>query len=123
LFAGSFVQPIQWYPGNREHVSQDGAGRVFHHGVSGYVDGSYLVFDPPALHMDSELTPGHEWEATYDAIRYSADGVEIGRESGRETFRVIGFGPVTVPAGTFQAVEILHTTDFGPLPYYAFRVM
>ena len=121
-FAGSIVQPLLWNSGVREYLSQDGAGRVFLHGVT-YPDGSYVVFDPPILRMDSELTPGHQWEAIYEAIHYSAGGVEVGREQGGETFSVIDVGPVDVPAGTFLAAEVLHTIDLGSQPSYTFRDM
>jgi hypothetical protein len=121
LFAGSLVQPLQWDPGNRECLSQDGAGRVFHHGLTGAPDGSYVVFDPPFLLMDSELTPGHEWQTTVDVIEYSADGVEVRRGWQRVACRVIGFGPVEVPAGTFQAAEVLITREASSLPTYTFR--
>jgi hypothetical protein len=123
LFAGSLVQPLQWEPGNRENLSQDGAGRVFHHGLSGAPDRSYVVFDPPFLWMDSELTVGHEWETTFDVIEYNADSVEVWRGWQRVTCRVIGFGPVEVPAGTFQAAEVLVTRDASSLPSYTFRNM
>lgn len=120
-FAGSLVQPLQWDSGTRENLSQDEAGRVFHHGMTGAPDGSYLVHDPPFLRMDSELTPGHEWEAIYEVIHYSADGVETMRQQARITYRVIGVGPVDVPAGTFQAAEVLITRELETLPLYTFR--
>jgi hypothetical protein len=123
LFGGSLVQPLQWNPGRRELFSQDGAGRVFHNGLAGAPDGSYVVFDPPFLWMDSELTPGHEWETTFDVIEYNADGVEVWRGWQRLACRVIGFGPVEVPAGTFQAAEVLITREASSLPTYTFRNM
>jgi len=113
-FAGSIVQPLQWDNGPREYLSQDAAGRVFHHGVT-YPDGGYVVFDPPFLLMDSELTLGHEWEAIFDIIEYNPDSVEVFRLWEHSTFRVIGFGPVDVPAGTFHAAEVLRTVERGPL--------
>ena len=121
-FAGSIVQPLQWSGGVRDNLSQDGAGRVFHHGMT-YPDGSYVVFDPPMLFMDSDLTPGHQWEAIHEVIHYSAGGVEVGREQGRETSLVINVGPVDVPAGTFLAVEVLRTREWSSLPIYTFRDM
>lgn len=121
-FAGSLVQPLLWDSGTREMLSQDEAGRVFHHGFTGAPDGSYVVHDPPFLLMDSELTLGHEWETILDVIEYNADSVETWRIVGaRQTFRVIGFGPVDVPAGTFQAAEVLLTRDTGTTPYQQVR--
>jgi len=120
-FAGSLVQPLQWFPGSRENLSQDGAGRVFHHGVSGYPAGGYVVFDPPVLRMESELTLGQEWEVTYEAVYYDAGDVEVSRDQWRETFHVINVGPVDVPAGTFQAAEVRRTTERNGLPWYTFR--
>jgi len=119
LFAGSLVQPLQWDGGPREYFSRDVAGRVFHHGVT-YPDGGYVVFDPPFLLMDSELTLDHEWETIFDIIEYSPDGVEVFRLWERSTFRVIGFGPVDVPAGTFHAAEVLRTVERDPLARAAF---
>jgi len=121
LFAGSLVQPLRWDSGTRECLSQDEAGRVFHHGLTGAPDGSYEVFDPPFLRMESELTLGHEWEAIFDDVHYSADGVEVRRQQARITYRVINVGPVDVPAGTFQAAEVLITPEWETLPFYAFR--
>jgi len=121
LFAGSLVQPLNWDPGTRESLSQDEAGRVFHHGQTGAPDGSYVVFDPPFLFMDSELAAGLEWGATYEVIHYSADDVEVMRQQARMTFRVIGVGPVDVPAGAFQAAEVLITRELETLPVYTFR--
>lgn len=122
LFAGSLVQPLWWHElGTRECFTQDEAGRVFQHGLTGVPDGSYEVFDPPFLRMDSELTLGHEWEANFDVIHYDADGVEVGRQQARMTFQVIGIGPVEVPAGTFQAAEILITRHLSSLPLYSMR--
>jgi hypothetical protein len=118
-FAGSIVHPLQWDNGPREYLSQDQAGRVFHHGVT-YPDGGYAVFDPPYLLMDSELTLGHEWEAIFDIIEYNPDSVEVFRLRERSTFRVINFGPVDVPAGTFHAAEVLRTVERDPLARAAF---
>ena len=121
LFAGSIVQPLHWDSGTRECFSQDGAGRVFHHGLTGAPDGSYVVNDPPFLRMDSELTPGHEWEAVYEVIHYTADDVEVMRQQGRMTYSVVGVGPVEVPAGIFHAAEVLVTRELETLPLYTFR--
>ncbi len=122
-FAGSLVQPLVWNSGVRENLSQDGAGRVFHHGLSGAPDGSYVVFDPPMLLMDSDLTLGHQWETIHEVIDYNADGVEVGRQQQHVTSRVIDVRPVDVPAGTFLAVEVLRTRDLSSLPSYTFREM
>jgi hypothetical protein len=122
-FAGSLVQPLQWNPGTRELLSKDEAGRVFLHGLNGAPDGSYVVFDPPILRMHSQLTLGQEWEASYDVVHYNAGGVEVGRQQGHETFLVIDFGSVDVPAGTFPAAEVLRTRDLDSLPSYTFRDM
>jgi hypothetical protein len=119
-FAGSLVQPLQWDSGSREYVSLDGSDRVLLHGVT-FPDGSYVVYDPPILRMDSELTLDHEWETVYDAIQYTAGGVEVRRDQARSTFRVIAVGPVTVAAGTFPAAEVLRTEETGFLPDYSFR--
>ena len=120
-FAGSLVQPLHWDSGARENLSRDEAGRVFHHGSTGAPDGSYVVFDPPFLRMDSELTQDHEWAAIYEVIHYSADGVEVRRQQASITYRVINVGPVDVPAGTFQAAEVLITRELETLPSYTFR--
>ena len=119
-FAGSLFQPLAWDSGTREYLSQDESGRVLFHGIS-FPDGSYIVFDPPILRMDSGLTLGHEWETVYDAIQYTVDGVEIRREQARSTRRVIGVGNVTVAAGTFPAAEVLRTEETGFLPPSSFR--
>ncbi|MDH3198611.1 MAG: hypothetical protein OEO21_10265, partial [Candidatus Krumholzibacteria bacterium] len=118
-FAGSIVQPLRWDGGVSEYLSQDGAGRVFHHGLT-YPDGGYVVNDPPTLVMDSELTLGHEWEASHDVIEYSPDGVEVFRLWERWTYRVIDIGPVDVPAGTFDTAEVLITVEREPLARAAF---
>lgn len=114
LFAGLFAQPLHWDSGVREYLSQDTAGRVFQHGVT-YPDGGYVVFTSPILLMDSELTLDHQWETITDVIEYNSGGVEVFRLWERSTFRVIGIGPVEVPAGTFFAVEILHTIERNPI--------
>jgi hypothetical protein len=120
-FAGSLVQPLRWDSGTGELLSQDGAGRVFMHGLNGAPDGSYVVFDPPWLRMDSDLTPGLMWEASYEVIEYDADGTETWRGQGRMTFHVVGAGSVDVPAGTFQATEVLITREQDTLPLYTFH--
>lgn len=120
-FAGSLVQPLQWDPGNRELFSQDGAGRVLQHGLTGAPDGSYVVFAPPFVRMESQLTPGQQWEANHDVILYSADGVEMQRGWGRMTFSVVGVETVAVPAGTFQAAHVLITRENYNLAPYTFR--
>jgi hypothetical protein len=119
-FAGSLVQPLQWDSGAREYLSQDESGRIFQHGVT-HPDGHYFVFDPPMLRMDSELTLGHEWETVFDAILYTVGGVQVRRDQARSAFRVIAVGPITVPAGTFPAVEVLRTEDPGSVPSTTFR--
>jgi hypothetical protein len=121
LFVGSIVQPLQWDNGPRECLSQDEDGRVFHHGLTGAPDGSYVVHDPPFLRMESDLTPGQEWETIYEVVHYSADGVEVMRQQARISYRVIGVGPVDVPAGTFQAAEVLITRELETLSLYTFR--
>ena len=113
-FAGSLVHPLRWEPGSREYVSEDEFGRVFFYGVTS-PDGSYVIFTPPVLRMDSELVPGREWEAITTAIYYAADGVEVRRERRSSTFRVIDIGPVEVGAGIFNGAEILHTEEVDPL--------
>ena len=119
-FAGSLVQPLHWDSGAREYLSLDESGRVLLHGVTS-PDDSYVVFAPPILRMDIELTMGHEWETLTRAIQYTDSGVEIRRDQVRSVFRVIAVGPVTVAAGTFQAAEILRTKETDYLPDYSFR--
>jgi len=120
-FAGSLVQPLHWVTGVREYHSQDAAGQVFLHGVTN-ADRSYVVFDPPILRMVSAFAPGVEWETTTELIYYSIDGVELGRQAGHSTSRVISVGSVDVPAGTFQAAEVQRTEQTGSLTQ-AFRDM
>ncbi len=119
-FAGSLVQPLQWDSGSRVYLSLDESDRVLLHGVT-FPDGSYVVFSPPILRMDSELTMGHEWKTLTRAIQYTANGVEVRRDQARSAFRVIAIGPVTVAAGTFQAAEVLRTEETDYLPVYSFR--
>ena len=108
MFEGTLVQPLLWETGGREHLTVDGSGRVLFHGVSN-PDGSYFVFYPPTIRMDADLTPGHTWESVTEAVLYTPEGVEYRRAEAVSTFEVLSVGPVTVPAGTFQAVEIRHT--------------
>lgn len=112
-FAGVFAQPVHWNNGVIEYLTQDTAGRVFLHGMI-HPDGSFLFFEPPILRMDPDLTVGHEWEATYEVIHYNADDVEVARQQGRSTFHVLDIRPVTVPAGTFLAAEVLRTEQTDP---------
>lgn len=119
-FAGSLVQPRHWDSGVREYLSLDGSSRVLSHGVT-YSDGSYVVFDPPILRMDSELLLGHEWETMYHSTYYTVDGVETRREQARSAYRVIALGPVTVAAGTFPSAEVLRTEETASLPDFLFR--
>lgn len=114
LFTGLLLQPLRWDGDVCEYLSKDGTGRVFLYGVS-YPDGGYVVFSPPILRMDSELTLGHEWESITDIIEYNADGTEIWRGRGHSTFSVIALGPADVAAGTFQAAEVLRTEEINPL--------
>jgi hypothetical protein len=120
IFAGAVVKPMVWSTGNRENLSQDGAGRVFSHGVI-YPDGSYTVFDPPLLFMDSNLTPGHHWQLTYEVIFYTSSGVERDRHQSQFTCQVLGVVSVVVPAGTFLATEVLITTKSASNPEYSFH--
>ena len=94
---------------------------MFQHGSDGAPDGTYVVYDPPIFLMDSDLTPGHEWEANFEISECNADGVELWSGWGRITFHVIGIGPVDVPAGTFQAAEVLITREGNTLPLYTFH--
>jgi len=110
LFVGAIVQPLHWDSGVRELLSEDGAGHVYLHGQDG-ADGSYVVYDPPVLRMDSDLTPGLGWEATAEVIGYSVSGVELFRGQLHMTFDVIAIGSVDVPAGTFVAAEVLQTIE------------
>ncbi len=120
-FGGSLVHPVRWESGPRDLLSLDETGRVFQHASTGAPDGSYVVFEPPWLRMDSELAPGHEWATNFVAIEYSSGGAEVWRGQGSVTFRVIAIGSVTVPAGTFEAAEVLVTRVQDPLPLYTFR--
>lgn len=100
-----------------EYYSEDTSGQVFQHGVTNQ-DLTYVVFEPPVLRMPvlrmpASLTPGAQWETTYQAIYYSMDGVELGRQSGYSGFHVVGVGSIDVPAGTFVAAEVLRTEQVG----------
>ena len=121
-FAGALVQPLEWNSGNREYFSEDGSGRVFQHGVS-HPNGDYVVFDPPFLRMDSELTPGHEWESVVEVVYYDGDHVEVQRLESHLSYQVVGSGLVEVEAGVFEAVEVLVTEQREPVPPLTKRVV
>jgi len=93
VFAGALAQPLHWNANVLEWMSQDGSGRVYEHGLT-YPDGSYVVFDPPMLRMDSDLTPGHQWETTFDRITYNVVGAEVGRVTAHFVYEVKGVGAV-----------------------------
>ena len=119
VFAGALAQPLHWNANVLEWMSQDGSGRVYEHGLT-YPDGSYVVFDPPMLRMDSDLTPGHQWETTFDRITYNVVGAEVGRVTAHFVYEVKGVGAVNVPAAAFQGVDVQITRSQTGVPDYVF---
>lgn len=114
-FGGSLTHPFRWNHGDREYLYENGAGQVYLHGVR-FSNGYYVVFDPPVLRMEPDLTLNQEWSTTTVVTQYTDTGAKLTGSIERFTYRVIAMGPIEVGAGEFDAAEVLVSVERGNSP-------
>lgn len=90
--------------GLRQYWSEDVDGAILLHGWDR--DGLSVQHNPPIRWVDVPLTVGKTWESTTQSLF----GTLV------IAFEVVGHGPVTVPAGTFDCATVTYTVT-GPMAW------
>ena len=72
------------------------------------MDYQVYIHHPPALILDSPLETGHKWTIQNEVVGEYGSTV-----TATETFEVVGPAKITVPAGSFDTIEIKITHTDG----------